>query len=257
MIREPAVAGLFYPGEAGELARTVDDLLARAAAEPARGLRALVVPHAGYEYSGPVAATAFAHVPSAAQVALLGPSHSVPLDGLAVSAADGWTTPLGDVRVADDLRAAALDAGATLDDRPHAHDHALEVELPFLQRACREGLEILPVAVGRATAEEVARLVEALEALVVVSTDLSHYHDAETARRLDRETADAVVRREASAIRADAACGIYALRGLVEQARRADLEVELLDLRNSADTAGTPGSVVGYGAFAMRQGLVA
>jgi MEMO1 family protein len=257
VIREPAVAGLFYPGEPGELARTVDDLLALTDAEPVSGLRALVAPHAGYVYSGSVAATAFACAPAEARVALLGPSHFAPLDGLAISGADAWTTPLGDVRVASDLRAAALGAGATLDDRPHAHDHALEVELPFLQRACREGLEILPVAVGRATVDEVAGLVEALEALVVVSTDLSHYHDAETARRLDRETADAVVRREASAIRADAACGIYALCGLVEHARRAELEVELLDLRTSADSAGTPESVVGYGAFAMRQGLVA
>lgn len=113
------------------------------------------------------------------------------------------------------------------------------------------------MAVGRASAEEVARLIEELDALVVVSTDLSHYHDAETARRLDRETADAVVRRETSAIRADGACGIHALRGLVEHARRFDLEVELLDLRTSAETAGTPESVVGYGAFAITQGRVA
>jgi AmmeMemoRadiSam system protein B len=257
VIRKPAVAGLFYPDDPSELARTVDGLLELAGAEPLARLRALVAPHAGYVYSGPVAATAFAHVPSAAQVLLLGPSHFVPLDGLAVSGADAWTTPLGDVAIADDLREAALGAGAAVDDRPHARDHALEVELPFLQRACREGLEILPMAVGRASAEEVARLIEELDALVVVSTDLSHYHDAETARRLDRETADAVVRRETSAIRADGACGIHALRGLVEHARRFDLEVELLDLRTSADTAGTPESVVGYGAFAITQGRVA
>lgn len=259
MIRKPAVAGLFYPDDPGELARTVDGLLGSAAGEPVPGLRALVAPHAGYVYSGPVAATAFARVPSAARVALLGPSHFVPLGGLAVSAADAWTTPLGEVPVADDLREVVLGAGVTVDERPHIRDHALEVELPFLQRSCREGLEIVPIAVGRATADDVAEVIEALDALVVVSTDLSHYHDAETARRLDRETADAVVRREASAIRDDGACGIYALRGLVEHARRADLEVEVLDLRTSAETAGTPESVVGYGAFAVsdrgREGL--
>ena len=253
MIRQPAVAGLFYPSDPRELARTVDRLLALADAEPAPGLRALVAPHAGYVYSGPVAAAAFARAPPTARVALLGPSHYVPLEGLAVSDAEAWSTPLGDVAVAGELREAALVAGAAVDDRPHAGDHALEVELPFLQRACAEGVEIVPIAVGRASPDDVAALIEALDALIVVSTDLSHHHDAVTAQRLDRTTADAVVGRDASAIRADAACGIYALRGLVEHARRADLEVELLDLRTSADTAGTPESVVGYGAFAVRE----
>jgi MEMO1 family protein len=252
VIRKPSVAGLFYPDDPGELAHTVDALLDRAGPTPALGLRALVAPHAGYVYSGPVAASAFALVPRAARVVLLGPSHFVPLDGLAVSGAEMWRTPLGEVAVAGDLRDAALGAGATVDDRPHARDHALEVELPFLQRACRDGLEILPVAVGRADADGVAELIEALDALVVVSTDLSHYQDAATAERLDRETADAVVRHDANAIHSDAACGVFALRGLVEHARRANLEVEVLDLRNSADTAGTPESVVGYGAFAIR-----
>lgn len=255
MIRKPAAAGLFYPEDPGELARTVDSMVDLAGPKPTTGLRAIIAPHAGYVYSGPVAAAAFACVPRAARVVLLGPSHFVPLEGLAVSSAHAWTTPLGDVRVARDLRDAALGAGAVVDDLPHARDHALEVELPFLQRACREGLEILPIAVGHASAEDVAGLIEAIDALVVVSTDLSHHHDAATASRLDSETADAVVRREASAIHPDAACGVFALRGLIEHARRADLQVELLDLRSSADTAGTPESVVGYGAFALSDRL--
>jgi len=251
-IRRPAVAGLFYPDDPSELATTVDGLLDQAGPRPERRLRALVAPHAGYVYSGPVTASAFALVPRAARVVLLGPSHFVPLDGLAVSGADSWATPLGEVPVAADLREAAVAAGAVVDDLPHIREHALEVELPFLQRACAEGLEILPVAVGRASPAYVAGLIEALDALVVVSTDMSHYHDAATAKQLDLETADAVVRRDASAIHPDAACGVFALRGLVEHARRADLEVELLDLRTSADTAGAPESVVGYGAFALR-----
>ena len=251
MTRTPAVAGLFYPEDPGELTAEVDALLGRARPKPIRGLCALVAPHAGYVYSGPVAATAFALAPSAAKVVLLGPSHFVPLDGFAVSGADAWATPLGEVPVAADLREAAIAAGAVVDDVPHAREHALEVELPFLQRACADALEILPVAVGRAGPEYVAGLIEALDALVVVSTDLSHYHDAATAKQLDLETADAVVRRDANAIHPDAACGVFALRGLVEHARRADLEVELLDLRTSADTAGAPESVVGYGAFAV------
>jgi len=252
VIRQPTVAGLFYPEDPSELAGAVDALLDQADSEPAPGLRGLVAPHAGYVHSGTVAATAFALAPRTARVVLLGPSHFVPLDGLAVSGADAWATPLGKVPVADDMRRAALEAGAVVDDAPHARDHALEVELPFLQRACQDGLEVLPVAVGRTRSEEVAELIQAFDALVVVSTDLSHYLDDATARRVDGETAEAVVRRDPSAIGDDAACGVFALRGFVEHARRRDLEVELLDLGTSADTGGGPERVVGYGAFALR-----
>jgi AmmeMemoRadiSam system protein B len=251
-VRRPAVAGLFYPRDPGKLAATVDGLLAEARPQPAADLRALVAPHAGYEYSGPVAASAFALAPRTTRVLLLGPSHYVPVDGLAVSGADAWATPLGEVPVAPDLREAAVALGAVVNDAPHAGDHALEVELPFLQRACPDGLEILPVAVGRTHPEEVAALVEALAALVVVSTDLSHFLADETAKRVDRGTADAVVRREPDAIRDDAACGVYALRGLVEHARRHELEVELIDLRTSADSGGDTAHVVGYCAIAVR-----
>jgi AmmeMemoRadiSam system protein B len=185
---------------------------------------------------------------------LLGPAHFVPLAGLAVSGADAWATPLGAVPVDADLRERALAAGAVVDDEPHAPDHALEVELPFLQRACADGLEILPIAVGHTEPGAVADLIAALDALVVVSTDLSHYLDDATAKRKDRATAEAVLARDPGAIGADAACGVVALRGLVEHARRADLAIELLDLRTSADTAGDPQSVVGYGAFAVTEG---
>lgn len=251
MIRAPVAAGLFYPADPGELRDTVDALLS-GARRPAAGALGLVAPHAGYAYSGPVAASAFAAAPAAARVLLLGPSHFLPLTGMAVSSADAWRTPLGKVPVADDLRRAAISAGAVVDDAPHSRDHALEVELPFLQRACPDGLEILPVAVGRTAAEEVAGLIASLEAFVVVSTDLSHYFEQGTAVALDAETAEAVVARRPEGIRDGRACGVFALRGLVEHARRRDLELELLDLRTSADTAGDPSSVVGYGAFALR-----
>ena len=253
VIRKPVAAGRFYPDGARKLLADVDALLEDAEHRDVPDLRGLVAPHAGYVYSGAVAASAFVVAPRRARVILLAPSHFVPLDGLAVSGADAWETPLGPVAISEDLRNAALAAGAVVDDAPHARDHAVEVELPFLQRVCTDGLEILPLAVGRASAEYVAALIATVDALVVVSTDLSHYHDAETARRVDRATADAVVRRDAEAIDPDAACGIHALRGLVEHARRADLDVELLDLRTSADTAGGPESVVGYGAFALRR----
>jgi AmmeMemoRadiSam system protein B len=252
--RAPVAAGLFYPASAPELARLVDALLADAAPADAGELgevRGLVAPHAGYAYSGRVAASAFSLAPVVARVLLLGPSHFVPLEGMAVSSAHAWETPLGAVTVARDLRDAALAAGAVLNDVPHRLDHALEVELPFLQHRCSE-LEILPVAVGRTSATAVADLVEALDAFVVVSSDLSHYLDERSAQRIDRETADAVVARRPEAIRSDRACGVHALRGLVEHARRRDLALELLDLRTSADASGDTGNVVGYGAFALR-----
>lgn len=252
MTRRAVAAGTFYPRRADELARTVDALLADSGSALADGnVRGLVAPHAGYDYSGPVAASAFARLPSVARVLLLGPSHFVPLDGLAVSGADAWETPLGAVPVSARLRDAALAAGAFVDDAPHRDDHALEVELPFLQHRCVE-LAILPVAVGRVAPAKVADVIEAVDAFVVVSTDLSHFLDERSAQRADRETADAVVSLRRESIGDTRACGVFALRGLVEHARRHGLELELLDLRTSADTAGDPSRVVGYGAFALR-----
>jgi hypothetical protein len=254
-VRPPAAAGTFYPDEAGALAAMVEQLIGAARPTPLRGeLRALVVPHAGYVYSGAVAATAFATLAPgrALRVVLLGPSHFTPLCGAAVSGADSWETPLGRVPIDADLREAAVAAGAAVDDEPHAEDHALEVELPFLQLRAGEGLRVLPTAIG-GPPEETAAVVTALadEALIVVSTDLSHYHDDATARRLDRRTADAVVALDTSAIRAADACGADALRCLLVHARRAGWVCTQLDLRTSADSSGDVERVVGYGAFAF------
>lgn len=259
-VRSPAVAGAFYPARPAELERMVDDLLAAAPiTQAAPPPVALVVPHAGYVYSGPVAATAYARLSgkaaSISRVVAFGPVHYVPVRGAAVPAAGAWATPLGDVPIDDALRERAVRHGARVDDRPHAPEHALEVQLPFLQRVLGEGFTFLPVAVSEQSASETADLIDAFfgEAgtLVLVSTDLSHYHGVETARRLDRQTAQNVVARKASALGEGDACGIFALRGLVELARRKSLAIELLDLRTSADTAGDPQRVVGYGAFAV------
>jgi AmmeMemoRadiSam system protein B len=161
-----------------------------------------------------------------------------------------WATPLGDVPV----DRSGLPDSAVVDDGPHAREHASEVQLPFLQRRL-PGVAVLPVAVGASEPSAVADLLDAVTAvpgtLVVVSTDLSHYHDVATARRLDRRTVDAVVARAPAAIRAGDACGHYALRGLVEWARRREAAFHLLDMRTSADTAGDPGRVVGYAALAL------
>jgi hypothetical protein len=253
--RQPAAAGRFYPARGDELARVVDGLLAAARPPLADGeLRAVVAPHAGYVYSGAVAATAFAVAGSrvaGARVVLLGPSHFVPLRAAAVTGADVWVTPLGAVAIDDDLREAAMAAGAAVDDKPHKTDHALEVELPFLQRALGEPFRALTVAVGGD--DDAAAIVAAVcdAALVVVSTDLSHYHDDATARSLDRATADAVVSLDAAAIGDDAACGAAALRGLVLHARRAGWTATLLALDTSAAAAHDTRRVVGYGAFAF------
>ena len=255
-VRLPVAAGIFYPAQPDALAATVDALLA--AAEPIlpKGrLRALVAPHAGYAYSGAVAATAFASLRLRARpprVALLGPSHFAPLDGAAVTAADAWKTPLGAVPVDPELRETAVEAGAAIDERPHSDDHALEVELPFLQRTAGDGLRVLPVAIG----DDATAVVDALaaDALLVVSTDLSHYHDDASARRLDRGTAAAVLALDAAAIGNLDACGAAALRGLLRHARREGWTCTLLDLRTSADASGDPSRVVGYGAFALTEG---
>jgi AmmeMemoRadiSam system protein B len=259
-VRRPAVAGTFYPAAAPALARNVDALLAAAGDPPAGPVpAALVVPHAGYAYSGPVAATAYARLqrasPSVRHVVAFGPVHYVAMVGAAVPAAEAWLTPLGEVVIDPRLRERAVARGAAVNDRPHAPEHALEVQLPFLQRVLGEGFTFLPVAVSELSAEAAADLIGeflgAAGTLVLVSTDLSHYHDLSTARRLDRRTADAILARDASALSGEDACGFYPLRGLVELARRQNLPLELLDLRTSGDTAGDPERVVGYGAFAV------
>lgn len=262
-VRAPAVAGAFYDSAPDRLARHVDALLAAAEAPAVDTPRpaALVVPHAGYAYSGPVAATAYAHlrrhVDGLRRLVLLGPSHFVPVRGMALPAATGFATPLGTVPVdvAGCVDAAARSAVVKVSDRPHEQEHALEVQLPFLQRLGAGAVPLVPVLVGDAAPPAVAEFLDALgaadgdETVVLVSTDLSHYLDVDTARRRDRVTADAVVARDADAIRSSDACGAAPLRGLVTWALRHGLDVDLLDLRTSADTAGGRRQVVGYGAF--------
>ncbi len=263
-VREPAVAGTFYDADPARLAATVDDLLEGAASADV-GARpvALVAPHAGYVYSGPVAASAYAllrpHAASVRRVVLLGPSHFVPVRGMAVPTATAFATPLGEVPVdvAACLQAAAGSAAVAVADGPHAQEHALEVQLPFVQRMLEEQTAVVPVVVGGASADTVADVLDVLtpeddrDTVVVVSTDLSHYLDHDTARRRDRATSEAVVRRDPDAIGSRDACGAVPLRGLLAWANRHGLHASLLDLRTSADTAGGRGRVVGYGAFRL------
>jgi AmmeMemoRadiSam system protein B len=259
------VAGMFYPADPAELEAMVradlDDAVARRPVHDGRPPpHALVVPHAGYLYSGPVAASGYARVlarrDEVTRVVLLGPNHRVPLRGMALPSADALVTPLGPVPVDTAVRdALAGRPGVVVDDRPHAEEHSLEVHLPFLQVALGEGWSVVPVLVGQVPAAAVADLLESLwggpETLVVVSTDLSHYHDHATAQALDAATAADVVARRWRQVEPEQACGAFPLRGLLAEAERRDLPIELLDLRTSGDTAGDRQRVVGYGAFAV------
>jgi hypothetical protein len=254
LVRRPAVAGTFYPARPDALRAAIDAAFAGATRPSADAPtpKALVAPHAGYVYSGAIAASAYTRVAPARdrieRVVLLGPAHRVWLDGVAASGYDAWHTPLGDVPVEHPPHVA-------VDDVAHADEHSLEVHVPFLQTVLRPGFTLVPLVVGRASPHHVAALLDDLwggdETLVVVSTDLSHYHDHATATDLDRTTAARIVARDHDAVGDRDACGAYPLRGLLFAARQRDLDVELVDLRNSGDTAGSHDRVVGYGAFAV------
>jgi hypothetical protein len=253
-VRPPAVAGAFYPADPSVLARVVDTLLAEAG--PARGPRpkALVVPHAGYVYSGPIAAAAFAqlapHAESIERVVLVGPAHRAWVEGLVWPGARRLATPLGELEV--DVDALAHVPEVVADAHAHAREHCLEVELPFVQRVAPHA-RIVPLLGGRASAAEVGHVLETLwggpETVVVVSSDLSHYLPYEVARARDERTAARIVDRDTH-LEGEDACGAVGINGLDWVARRKRLRLELLDLRSSGDTAGDRDQVVGYGAFA-------
>jgi AmmeMemoRadiSam system protein B len=259
-VRQPAVAGLFYPSEPGALRATVAAAMA-AAGSPGAGPvpRAVIAPHAGYRYSGPVAASAYVRLGAGRgtirRVVIVGPAHRYPLSGVAASTAGAFATPLGTVPVDRAARDGALELpGDAVCDAAYAGEHSLEVHLPFLQVALGE-IEVLPLLAGRdgdrVVALVISRLWGGADTAVVVSTDLSHYHDYATAVALDRATADAIVRRDADGIDDLQACGAGAVRGLLGADGCDRLGVEELDLRNSGDTAGSRDRVVGYGAFAL------
>ena len=260
-VRPPAVAGRFYPADPGELRDLVDRLLGEVCGGPRPVPPAAVVaPHAGYRYSGAVAATAYAHLTAAphavTRVVLLGPAHLWPLDGMAVPAVDAFATPLGIVRIDDDARTAATALpGVVVDDRPHDGEHSLETQLPFLQRVLGPEVAVLPVLVGRTRPESVSALLTAPlavdGAVAVVSTDLSHHLDERSARERDRRSAEAVLARDAGAVGPDDACGHHPLRGLLHHAAERCWTVELLRLATSADSGAGRARVVGYGAFVL------
>jgi AmmeMemoRadiSam system protein B len=258
-VRPAAVAGMFYPGSRGALTRDVQAYLAEAGTHPeAKGPlpKLLIVPHAGYVYSGPVAASAYARLAAGrgviTRVVLFGPVHRVPVRGLALPASRCFETPLGIVDVDQEAVAAARRLPQVREsEAAHAAEHSLEVQLPFLQRALPR-FTLLPFVVGDASAADVAAVIDALwggpETLIVVSSDLSHYHPYREAQRLDRATADAIL-AAGPALDHEQACGATPINGLLLAARRRGLATGLIDLRNSGDTAGDRDRVVGYAAF--------
>lgn len=261
LLREPAVAGYFYPAAPDALQREISDCLATVGrrAPACAAPKAFIVPHAGYVYSGPVAATAYASLRSRRacirRVVLVGPSHRVAFRGLALPAADAFLTPLGAIDIAREAveRLCALPQVREL-DRAHSMEHSLEVQLPFLQTVL-DDFQIVPLLVGEATPEEVGGAIEALwggpETLFVISSDLSHYHDYVTAQRIDRATTQAIESLDAAPIDGEHACGCGPICGLLGVARAHGMHATTLDVRNSGDTAGDHSRVVGYGAYAF------
>ena len=258
MIRPPAVAGLFYPANPAQLHEDVQAYLHASNAPDAEPVpKAIIVPHAGYVYSGPVAASAYARLLPARdrirRVLLLGPSHRVPFHGLATSSAEAFVTPLGQIPLDQHAIASLGDLSQVqLFDAAHAEEHSLEVHLPFLQETI-SNFQLVPLVVGSAHPTEVAEALEHLwddeETLIVISSDLSHYHDYATAQRLDRDTSAAIEHLQAEAVHSENACGCVPIAGLLYLARERGLHARTIDLRNSGDTAGPRDRVVGYGAY--------
>lgn len=261
-VRPPAVAGTFYPRDPAELRSAVEAHLREATVPSVRPApKAVIAPHAGYLYSGPIAGSAFQALDATARetverVVLLGPSHYVPIRGLALPGHPRFATPLGEIAVQPEGAQASLRLPQVrVIPEAHTREHSLEVELPFLQVLFGD-FDLVPLVAGEASGEEVAEVLDQLwggpETVIVISSDLSHYLPYEAAQKEDRSTADEILAL-GGPLHARQACGAIPVNGLLTAARRRGLVPELLDLRNSADTAGDPSRVVGYGAFAFHE----
>lgn len=255
--RQPAVSGLFYPDNARELASGVNALLEQEQRSVISGLRALIVPHAGYIYSGGVAAAAFSCIAAKAcfkYILLIGPSHRVAFEGMAVPLADQFNTPLGNFPLATDEIESLVEKGSVIyNDLAHQQEHSLEVQLPFLQ--CLEVQSpLVPVVVGNASASDVAKVIfPALhdpDVLTVISTDLSHYQSYVKARLIDEHTNKRILAGDTD-IRGDEACGYMGLNGLLHALASTDYKAHLLQSKNSGDSVGDKARVVGYGSYAI------
>jgi AmmeMemoRadiSam system protein B len=258
IIRPPAVAGMFYPANPDVLKDMIEQDLALAKpASVASSPKVLIVPHAGYIYSGAIAASAFVLLEPYRQlikrVVIIGPSHRVGFSGVAISSADDFDTPLGAIPVDKEAQAKLSEiAGVHMIDEAHAAEHSLEVQLPFLQFML-DKFAIVPIVAGDADPQLIAKIIETLwggpETLIVISSDLSHFHQYQAALQLDQATSQAILDLDVNVVDSEHACGCVGIRGLLTFAQRHPLEATVLDLRNSGDTAGSKDSVVGYGAY--------
>ncbi len=254
-IREPQVAGMFYPAEPEACAALVARSLAAAKPSAADRAKLVIAPHAGHVYSGPIAATVYKPLEKArdriSRVVLVGVAHRVPFKGIVTTGATHWKTPLGLVPIDGDW---LHRAGVPVMEEAFAGEHSLEVHLPFLQTVLGD-FALLPLIVGGASHQEVADVLERVwggpETLIVISSDMSHFHDYETAQRLDAATRAAIEALEPERLSGEGACGYRAIGGALLQARKRDMRVTGVDFRNSGDTAGARDRVVGYGAFIM------
>lgn len=256
-VRQPSVAGFFYPADTQVLINTVQNLLKTAENPVVPAPKAIIAPHAGYIYSGPIAATIYKtitpHKNIIQRVILLGPAHRLAFTGIAVTQIENFATPLGNIPV--DL-AAIRDIlsipGVQVIEAAYNQEHCLEVQLPFLQTILNN-FSIVPCIVGNASPELVASVIEKLwggpETLIVISSDLSHYYDYATAQNLDTAASQAILDLAPDQIHDNQACGRLPVKGLLLAAKKFNLQVKLLDLRNSGDTAGNKERVVGYGAY--------
>ncbi len=255
--REPAVAGAFYPADMDTLKSEVNHLLAETKTTSATMPKAIIVPHAGYIYSGPVAAPAYhtliEYKDQIKRVVLLGPSHRVAVNGLALSSATYFATPLGNIPI--DQQAVSMLAnqrGIEVIEQAHLYEHSLEVHLPFLQTVLGD-FQLVPIVVGEAPPELVATVLEELltddSTICVTSTDLSHFHDYTTAQKLDTATSKSIVELDYKKIGYEDACGRNPLNGLLYWAKMHHYKVTQLDVRNSGDTSGSKDRVVGYGSY--------
>jgi AmmeMemoRadiSam system protein B len=254
-VRHPAVAGTFYPADPDRLRRDVETLLSQAPPYEGPPPAGLIVPHAGYVYSGPVAATAFAALGPAERALVVGPAHFVPCRGLVLPGVDLLRTPLGDLPVDRETEEALLKSRiVSVDPRPHGPEHSVEVQFPFLQVLFAD-MPVAALLAGAVSFEETAAVIgpflEDDGTAVVISSDLSHYHAYATARRLDEKTVSVVEAGDPEALGVEAACGLTGIQAVVAAAGEAGLSVRCLDLRNSGDTAGPRDRVVGYGAFVI------
>lgn len=255
-VRQPAVAGMFYPKEEAVLANLIEDLLQNAKNTEAAPPKAIIVPHAGYIYSGPITATIYKTLigqNNITRVVLLGPAHRVAFNGIAVTDMSYFATPLGIVAIdKENVELSTNVPNVFVYEHAYDMEHSLEVQLPFLQSILKD-FKLTPCVVGNATPEAVADLLNKLwggpETLIVISSDLSHYYDYETARKLDIATSNAIVELKPQNIMDNQACGRIPVKGLLLTSAEKHLQAKLLDLRNSGDTAGDKSRVVGYGAY--------